>query len=522
MREDFFSKFRNYNNELEKILEKKDFSKDSKNLLLSMFYKLENSYDDYEIVKRKVKSKQEYLENILVNIKQCNKIELIKPNTKKFEDFREKRITCNIDLKLKKIEVIDNELFLLSAIFELNDFSIYLGEEYNLIRNSFPYLLNTAYDMNNTEVLRDFNAFSWNTNSKELKDININLAYEILRLTLSMDIIQKLENSNDAIDIIEIINKSLTSLYGERLSEKILNLLFKISIAIYTRNSTNERKRLLEEKEIIKQELMKINDKKSYINNVIKLKLELTKKVKELDLILNDRELLLQEFEKRNKNLSKYYKILNLSHLSEKIQKEKDKLLKKIEECNKNVEPKNYIKNREKLNRDLNLLESISIDNNSADKLYEYIDQLLVLFFKEILYKKIELANTKEDLLNLVYQIRYYLFLPYEHEKVINEIDKFKELKINIITLIIKKMYKYKLIRTMSTNGEQDIKIVSTLFSLRMISLEEVYLELHKMKDGNYKLNIYDEKDTLEQSIQLTLNFNKKDRIKLKKKIKLF
>ena len=90
MKEEIFSKFRDYNNELEKILEKKDFSKDSKNLLLSMFYKLEISYNDYETVKRKVKSKQEFLLNILDNIKQCNKIELVKPGTNEFEEFEEK------------------------------------------------------------------------------------------------------------------------------------------------------------------------------------------------------------------------------------------------------------------------------------------------------------------------------------------------------------------------------------------------------------------------------------------------
>jgi len=60
MKEDFFSKFKDYNKELEKILEKKDFSKDVKNLLLSMFYKLEISYNDYFFVKRNCKSKQEY------------------------------------------------------------------------------------------------------------------------------------------------------------------------------------------------------------------------------------------------------------------------------------------------------------------------------------------------------------------------------------------------------------------------------------------------------------------------------
>ena len=115
MKEEFFSKFRDFNRELEKILEKKDFSKDTKNLLLSMFYKLEVSYNDYFIVKRKSKTKKEYLENILENIAQCNTIELIEPNNSQFEILKENQL-YEIDFKLKKIKVLANEFALLSAI----------------------------------------------------------------------------------------------------------------------------------------------------------------------------------------------------------------------------------------------------------------------------------------------------------------------------------------------------------------------------------------------------------------------
>lgn len=79
-----------------------------------------------------------------------------------------------------------------------------------------------------------------------------------------------------------------------------------------------------------------------------------------------------------------------------------------------------------------------------------------------------------------------------------------------------------KIINTMSTNEKNDIEIVKNIFFLRIISLEEIYLELIKIKDNNYKLNIYDDKDTLEESIELQLEFNKKDKIKLKRKVKLF
>ena len=49
---------KDYNNELEKILESKLFSYDVKNLLLSMLYKIENAYKDYETVKVEVPSKE--------------------------------------------------------------------------------------------------------------------------------------------------------------------------------------------------------------------------------------------------------------------------------------------------------------------------------------------------------------------------------------------------------------------------------------------------------------------------------
>ena len=62
--EKIFSKLnsRDYNNQLEKILENKDYSVTVKNLLLSMLYKIESGYKDYSIVKRIVHDKKTYIE----------------------------------------------------------------------------------------------------------------------------------------------------------------------------------------------------------------------------------------------------------------------------------------------------------------------------------------------------------------------------------------------------------------------------------------------------------------------------
>lgn len=518
MKEEIFSKFKDYNKELEKVLEKKDFSKDTKNLLLSMFYKLEISYDDYYTVKRNIKTKQEYLENILENIKNSNSIELIKPTDKEFDKFKENGL-YEIDLKLKKIKVVANEFSLLSAILELNNFQIHLNENYNLIRNSMPYLLNMAYDMENLEVLRDFNAWSWNTLVNEIKDININLVYQNLKIATNIDIFSDIQKNSNYIDVVEIILKKLLVLYPAKTVDKFLELIFQISILIYINISNNEKKRLQEEKETIEFDLEELKNKKFYIEKVIEEKKNLTKQLGKIDLIMNNKELLLEEYEKRNQRLSEYNKIFSISHLVEKMQKERNKILDKIESCNKKVDPKIYLENKNKLQKDYNLLKDINF--NKSNNIYKYIDKLQKIFLEEILSTKVDKAENRNELINCIYELRYYNFLPYTKERIIADVQEFKEDIDNIKEKLIKKLFNTKLINTLSTNEKNDVEIVKNIFNLRIINIEDIYIEIKK-ENEKYIIQIYDNKETLEKELELELEFNKKDKIKFNRKIKLF
>ena len=81
-KEDLFGKLniKDYNNELEEVLETKNFSSDIKNFLLSMLYKIEIAYEDYSTVKYLSKTKREFIEEIIYTIKyNCDTIKLIKP-----------------------------------------------------------------------------------------------------------------------------------------------------------------------------------------------------------------------------------------------------------------------------------------------------------------------------------------------------------------------------------------------------------------------------------------------------------
>ena len=99
------------NNSLERVLSKKNFSVDVENTLLSMFYKIENGYDDYNVVKRETFEKKEYITN-LINIidKNCENIKFItkRDDLEESVDIEKREIIC------KPIEI--NLLYDLSKI----------------------------------------------------------------------------------------------------------------------------------------------------------------------------------------------------------------------------------------------------------------------------------------------------------------------------------------------------------------------------------------------------------------------
>lgn len=81
-KEDLFSKLniKDYNNQLENILENKPFSEGAKNILLNILYKMETAYEDYNKIKVDTKSKKDLLTEIINVIENdCKEIELVKP-----------------------------------------------------------------------------------------------------------------------------------------------------------------------------------------------------------------------------------------------------------------------------------------------------------------------------------------------------------------------------------------------------------------------------------------------------------
>lgn len=162
-KDDILSKFQSNNNKLEDVLYKKGFDSDIKNLLLSMFYNISSSYSDYARIKVNVESKNEFIDDIIDVIEKCNKIELIKASSEEGMKFINEGITSKIDYNSRSIKALPTEKAMLYALFKLNDTKMQLSEKDGILKNSLPEMLNEGRDINNIEIIRDFNSWSWNT-----------------------------------------------------------------------------------------------------------------------------------------------------------------------------------------------------------------------------------------------------------------------------------------------------------------------------------------------------------------------
>lgn len=491
--EKIFSKLnsRDYNNQLEKILENKDYSVTVKNLLLSMLYKIESGYKDYSIVKRIVHDKKTYIENILRIIKEkCEKIIIVEDGSKEAKELQEEGRKFYINSLENTIYLMyPNESLLLYTLYKIDNKQIYLDEKYNLIRNALSNLLNAGEDINNIEVLRDFNGWNWNIVNREIPEITTNIIYQNLIYLLGIEFIKRITHTQEIIDYIKLMKEKLIEVYKEENAREILNQIYKISIIICTQKNEAEKKRLLEEREILEKELDRLKDKIKLSNDISNIKKESLKRIKQIDNILNNKNLLEEEYVKRNEKRATYNKIFSISHLTEILNKERNKELKIIEENNLLLDPKHYVQTVCNLEKQLELLKDIG-DNKQEENKYKYVINLQKVFIK-CFYIKIENAKEKEEIINLLYMLRYYNLIFITQTEQIKDTKELKKDLNDIEKNLIKKAYDLKVLNIITNEIEVNDEIIINILKTKIISLENIGIEL-KQTEENLEVNIYD------------------------------
>lgn len=505
---------KDYNNKLEEVLVKKTYQEEVKNLLLDILYKVETSYKDYETVKRNVLPKEEYIETIISIVKNdCDYIKFIRPENKSEEnlvvDKGNKEIVC--------YPIARKLLYCLAKIRKSEDI---IKVETDLLNKTLTKLINVGNNINMVEPLRDFNGFSWNIAVLEIENFYYNLIYQDLIILVGNKILEEWANKHDdMVDYMELFEEDLEKKYEKKIAKDILELLKTISVFLELIVNDSCKDEIIKQKEEKEIELQKMENKEKYIEDLCSKKKDIIGKIKNIDIILNDKEILAKEYAKRNENLALEQKIFSKRILTIKLEQEREELMSQMQSCNELMKTKNFLERKKKLKYELKYLKLIETEDLKKE-LFEKI----VLLQKQVLQAlkmKIKKTTDKEKLIQILYEIRYFNLIPIDDNQKIGQVSKLKRMLNIVKNEAIAKAYELKIINEFFKNISSNIDIVEYIFSLDIIKLEDIYVKLIKEKDGMY-IQFFDD-NIIDEKFKIEFEVEKQDlKVKLNKKVKLF
>lgn len=481
-----------YNKELEEILASKPFPKNVKNLLSSMLYKIENSYEDYKKVKVDVPTKKELLEELIKIIAvDCDEIEIIKPRTEGKKSIAIKRN--------QKILTYQNELALMQGIYELHNKN---NENKNdeLKDKAFELMLQEGQKNSKIEVIRDFDGWSWNVMIGDIENYIPNTIYQCLICLVGYETIGKNIKIQELEDLIK-------EKYKSTLADKIIKVILQLSIIEYIKERPEEGEKLENTEEQLKAELELMENKKIYVEGITKQKKEYIKEIENIDKYINDDLKLKKEYIKQNERLPQEKRVFSLSDFSEKIESKRKILETQIKLLTEKLKPENYIEERNKLENNIKFILSLDVENEEK-LLTDIID--LTLKAMNIQIEKIE---TKKEVKDKIYVLRYFKLMNIDKEKKVGDLRKkqFEQTEKILITTGCN----LKALTIFSQNIEENYRIYKNIFNTKIIDLESAYIEINKEN----MVQIYDD-NSLEKEEKITEI--KELSVKQDKKIKIF
>lgn len=504
---------KDYTNRLEKILENKSFSLQTKNLLLSMFYKIENAYHDYEKTKVEVHDKGEFLEKLIQIIEQkCQEIEMIKLG---LEDTNMlETIPYTIDKEQGKIMLIGNDLVMLNAILEIAQNPICIPEEEILLQKPLSYFLNLGSRMHEAEVIRDFNGWSWDIVLKEIPYVELNLAFQNFLYLLGSEFISSwIKNDTSLADYLILAYEKLKNEFEEERAKELIQLFCKFSIEMLAKQDISQKEFWKNLKQQNSIELAKISDKTTYLEEVTQKKKEITREIEKIDKILNDQNLLQKEYQERNAKLANKDKIFSIRHLVNRLEIERQELVDNMKKYNSLIEPQGYVVRKDEIERKEEFYRKLNLEQEDQRESLLW----LCLLFIECFQIKIARAHTKQEITSYFYILRYYYFLPFDTEGTkLKDIPKLADSFEKTFRILIEKAYKLDIIETITDDIEINYQIIRKLFDSKMIDLNNTVIET-KVEDGRLIVQYYDT-NILENTHEIQTG----KMVKLKKKTKLF
>ncbi len=317
-------------------------------------------------------------------------------------------------------------------------------------------------------------------------------------------------------NLLENLERRLKKEYNEIDIEKLLNLIYRFSLIICAQRNKEEKGRLESESKKEESKLERLRNKEALIEELTDLKKKKAKEIEKLDKIINNNELLIREFDERNEKLTKYKKIFSPDVLLATIKKERKQALIEIEEANKLLEAKNYVKEVTILENDLDLLKEIRNTDNKENYKIE-IQKLFIKCLEDSIYK-VDTQEHKKHIISLLHILRYYNFVLFDENRFIKDVEELKEDIEAVQEKILLKLYDFKVLNPITKDIETDIGIIRPILSTRILDFANIIIQPIK-QENNILIKVYDGNiEELEYSIE---NLNNVD-FKNKKKIKLF
>ena len=183
-----------------------------------------------------------------------------------------------------------------------------------------------------------------------------------------------------------------------------------------------------------------------------------------------------------------------------------------MQECNETIDPRNYTKKMKQLEEDVEIAENI--EKNQYETLLSIQKDFL-----NLLKLKTEKAESKKEILEYIYILRYYSFLPITEEREIKEIAEINLEEVQKI--LYTKACNLKIIEIIHKNINFNTEILHEILDTKIINLEEIEVKFY-IEENLLQIEVY-EGEMLEGKKTMKIPEVKEEFVvKFDKKIKLF
>ena len=180
---------------------------------------------------------------------------------------------------------------------------------------------------------------------------------------------------------------------------------------------------------------------------------------------------------------------------------------------------KKFIEEKKRLEKIQQLLRILEVKDKVKEK-NKILEEFQKIFLQCVLVF-INRAETKEEIINLIYIFRYYNLIPFDEKIDIYEKKELQEQLNQVKEQLLRKAIEYKIITAFSEDIDENIKLLQFIFQTKLILIENIYISVIKEKDKYYVEFSEDNENSYEEKFEIKSIKKEMLNIKLNKKIKI-